>query len=90
MPIILISQLKKPTDKEDRAKPTISRLYGSGSKIKTASIILYADRPYVQDLQGDEKKARIVILKNRDGKVGSVECVFNVRTLEFEMVRGPP
>jgi replicative DNA helicase len=84
MPIILISQLKKPTDKEDRAKPTISRLYGSGSKVKTASIILYADRPYVQDMQGDETKARIVILKNRDGKVGSVECTFNIRTLEFE------
>jgi replicative DNA helicase len=85
MPIVLISQLRKSMAKEDRTKPpTISRLYGSGSKVKTASIILYADRPFVQYLEGDETKARIVILKNRDGKVGSIECAFNVRTLEFE------
>jgi replicative DNA helicase len=84
MPIVLISQLRKSMAKEDRAKPTLSRLYGSGSKVKTASIILHADRPFVQDLEGDETAARIVILKNRDGKVGSIECAFNVRTLEFE------
>lgn len=84
MPIILISQLRKTMAKEDSAKPTISRLYGSGSKVKTASIILYAHRPFVQDLSGDEAEARIVVLKNRDGKVGSVPCSFNVRTLEFE------
>lgn len=40
IPVILISQLRKALQNEDRTKPTISRLYGSGSKVKTASIIL--------------------------------------------------
>jgi replicative DNA helicase len=84
MPVILISQLRKPLQNEDRARPTISRLYGSGSKVKTASIILYVDRPFVRELEGDETEARIVVVKNRDGKVGSIPCRFNITSLEFE------
>jgi replicative DNA helicase len=35
--------------------------------------------------ESDEtEEARIVILKNRDGKVGSIPCRFNIVTLEFE------
>lgn len=84
IPVILISQLRKALQNEDRSKPTISRLYGSGSKVKTASIILYVDRPFVRELEGDETEARVVVVKNRDGKVGSVPCTFNLSTLEFE------
>ncbi len=84
IPVILISQLRKALQNEDRSKPTISRLYGSGSKVKTASIILYVDRPFVRELEGDETEARIVVVKNRDGKVGSIPCRFNITTLEFE------
>ncbi len=84
IPVILISQLRKALQNEDRTKPTISRLYGSGSKVKTASIILYVDRPFVRELEGDETEARIVVVKNRDGKVGSIPCRFNVATLGFE------
>lgn len=84
IPVLLISQLRKALQNEDRNKPTLSRLYGSGSKVKTASVVLYVDRPYVRDLQGDETEARIVVVKNRDGKVGAVPCTFNLETLEFE------
>jgi len=84
IPVLLVSQLRKALQNEDRTKPTLSRLYGSGSKVKTASTILYVDRPFVRELEGDETEARIVIVKNRDGKVGSVNCRFNVGRLEFE------
>jgi replicative DNA helicase len=84
IPVILISQLRKALQIEDRSTPTISRLYGSGSKVKTASIILYVDRPFVRELEGDETEARIVVVKNRDGKVGSIPCRFNIVSLEFE------
>ena len=42
------------------------------------------DRPYVQELAGDETEARIVIVKNPDGKVGAIDARFNVKTLRFE------
>ena len=46
--------------------------------------MIYVDRPYVQELAGDETEARIVIAKNRDGKVGAIDARFNVKTLRFE------
>jgi replicative DNA helicase len=83
-PVILISQLRKSLQGEDRKRPTLQRLYGSGAKAKHSSIVIYVDRPYVQELAGDETEARIVVAKNRDGKVGAIEARFNVRTLRFE------
>ena len=83
-PAIVISQLRKSLQGEDRKRPTLQRLYGSGAKAKHSSIVIYVDRPFVQELCGDETEARIVVAKNRDGKVGAIDARFNVRTLRFE------
>lgn len=83
-PVIVISQLRKSLQGEDRKRPTLQRLYGSGAKAKHSSIVIYVDRPYVQELAGDETEARIVIAKNRDGRVGAIDARFNVKTLRFE------
>jgi replicative DNA helicase len=83
-PVIVISQLRKSLQGEDRKRPTLQRLYGSGAKAKNSSIVIYVDRPFVQELCGDETEARIVVAKNRDGKVGAIDARFNVRTLRFE------
>lgn len=83
-PVLLISQLRKVLTGEDRQKPTLQRLYGSGAKAKHSSIVIYVDRRYVQDLEGEETEANIYILKSRDGQVGRIPARFNVRTLRFE------
>jgi replicative DNA helicase len=88
-PVIVISQLRKALQGEDRKRPTLQRLYGSGAKAKHSSIVVYVDRPYVQELCGDETVARIVVAKNRDGKVGAIEARFNVSTLRFESLPKP-
>lgn len=84
VPVVMVSQLRKSLDPKDQKKPTLQRLYGSGSKAKHASLVLYVDRPYVRDLQGDEAEAKVFILKSRDGRLGVTPCKFNVRTLRFE------
>lgn len=84
--VILISQLRKPLSGEDAARPTLQRVYGSGSKTKHASIVILADRQYVRELQGDETEAQIFILKNRDGRTGRVKATFNIRKLRFDGV----
>jgi replicative DNA helicase len=81
---ILISQLRKTLQGEDSAKPRLQSLYGSGAKAKHASIVLYVDRQFVRDLEGDETAAKVFVLKSRDGRVGFADCVFNVKTLRFE------
>ncbi|HVA17048.1 MAG TPA: replicative DNA helicase [Candidatus Dormibacteraeota bacterium] len=89
IPVILISQLRKSLQGEDRKKPSLQRLFGSGAKAKHSSIVIYVDREFVQELCGDETAARIVVLKNRDGKVGALDAFFNVKTLRFESVPKP-
>jgi replicative DNA helicase len=82
--VILISQLRKTTAGEDVSRPTLQRLYGNAAKQKFASYIILADRPYVRELQGDEKEAELQLLKSRDGKTGRIKAVFNIRSLRFE------
>ena len=83
VPVVMISQLRKLLNGEDRRKPSIGRLYGSGAKVKHASIIIYVNREYVQTMTGSEVAAEIWILKNRDGKVGRTPAHFNVRLMKF-------
>lgn len=84
IPVIVISQLRKLLKGEDRRQPSLQRLYGSGAKPKHASIVIYVDREFVRDLRGDETKARVCVLKNRDGLIGAIEARFNVSDLRFE------
>jgi replicative DNA helicase len=81
-PVFFISQLRKTMDKKE--KPTLQRLYGSSSKAKHASIVIYIDRPFVVNLEGDETEAKICVLKSRDGRLGMSDAKFNIRTLRFE------
>jgi replicative DNA helicase len=62
--VILISQLRKEyganqNGKPDTRPPSLSRLYGSGAKIKHASIVIYADRKWEGSrLMGAQKPRR--------------------------------
>lgn len=87
--VILVSQLRKSLDAKDAKQPTIEKLYGSGAKSKHASCVVYVDRPFVRDLRGDETAGKIFVLKNRDGRVGVADVIFNVNTLRFESDREP-
>jgi replicative DNA helicase len=82
VPVIMISQLRKSLNNEDF--PTLDDLYGSGRKAKDASIVIYISRPYVKSLEGDETEAALFVLKSRDGRMGKVDCKFNVKTFRFE------
>jgi replicative DNA helicase len=87
--VILISQLRKEyghsyNDKPDTRPPSLSRLYGSGAKIKHASIVIYADRKWEETLDGVEKEAVLWVLKNRDGRMGPIPAKFNVNKLRFD------
>ncbi len=85
-PVILVSQLRKLLQGEDRRRPTLARLYGSSAKAKHPHTVIYVERPFVEELCGDETEARICILKNRTGRVGELPCRLNIRTLRFESV----
>lgn len=90
--VILISQLRKEyghsqNDKPDTHPPSLSRLYGSGAKIKHASIVIYADRKWEENLDGVQKDAVLWVLKNRDGRTGPIPATFNIKKLRFDQVQ---
>jgi len=85
--VILISQLRNEygqADKSDIRRPSLSRLYGSGAKIKHASIVIYADRKWEETLDDVQKEAVLWVLKNRDGRTGPIPATFNVKKLRFD------
>ncbi len=84
VPVIMISQLRKSLDAKEAKKPTLERLYGSGAKSKHSSFVIFVDREYVRELKGDETRARIFILKARDGSLGEIPATFNLQTLRFQ------
>jgi replicative DNA helicase len=81
--VILISQLRKALNKEDAKRPSLQRLYGTGAKAKHSSFVIFADRPWVREMRGDEKEAKLFILKSRDGQTGPVSAAFDIRKLRF-------
>lgn len=90
--VILISQLRKEygatqNGKPDTRPPSLSRLYGSGAKIKHASIVIYADRKWEDNLEGVQKDAVLWVLKNRDGRTGPIPATFNIRKLRFDQAQ---
>lgn len=84
VPAIVISQLTKVINREDRKFPSLARLYGSHSKAKYASVVVWVDREFVQTMAGDPAAAMIYVLKNRDGKIGPLPAKFDVQTLRFD------
>jgi len=70
--------------KKDSCPPSLSRLYGSGAKIKHASIVIYADRKWEENLGGVTKDTILWVLKNRDGRTGPIRATFNIAKLRFD------
>jgi replicative DNA helicase len=84
VPVFLISQLRKPMDAKEKVAPTLERIYGSGSKSKHSSFVLYVEREYMKNFEpGTEAQAKIYILKSRDSKVGTAEARFDMDKLRF-------
>lgn len=51
--------------------------HGSHAKAKYASVVVWVDREFVQNMTGDPAAAKIYVLKNRDGKIGPLPATFS-------------
>lgn len=83
VPVFLLSQLRKLQAGEKAEKPSRHRLFGGSAKANDASTILFIDRPYVRNLEGDDTESKVYIIKNRNGAVGHVPCRFNIARMRF-------
>ena len=77
IPIFLLSQLSRYTDKRTDKRPVLSDLRDSGAIEQDADIVLFAYREnyYNKEKQSPEN-TEIIIAKNRKGRTGIVNLLF--------------
>lgn len=83
VPILLLSQLSRGSEKEKR-KPQMSDLRESGAIEQDADIIMFIHRP--QPTEADvtnANKAEIIIAKHRNGPLGTVNMRWSGETVSF-------
>lgn len=83
VPIIVLTQLRRPQD-EDK-EPQMHELRESGSIEEDADSVLLIHRP---ERDKSYSMAKFLLLKQRTGPCGSVELMFDAEKMRFKTLRG--
>ncbi len=85
LPVIVLSQLNRSSEKENRA-PRLSDLRESGSIEQDADVVLMLSRPKDADekFQTAANAADLIVAKQRNGPVGEMQLTFLQEITRFE------
>jgi replicative DNA helicase len=91
LPVIVLSQLNRESEKEKRA-PRLSDLRESGSIEQDADVVFMLARPRDagDEFQVAADRADLIIAKQRNGPVGTVPLTFIREITRFENYTGQP
>ena len=81
VPIVCLAQLNRLADSGGDSRPKLSHLRESGSLEQDADVVLFLYRPAYYDKtksrdSSKPEKAEIIVAKNRNGPVGSVDVMW--------------
>ena len=85
VPVIAISQLNRSLEARTNKRPIMSDLRESGAIEQDADLIMFIYRDVVYDENtADEKKAELIIAKQRNGPIGMIPLTFLGEITKFE------
>lgn len=98
VPVIALSQLNRNVESRENKRPQLSDMRDSGAIEENADLVMFIYRdnyykarenPDEADLDPDRTEiAELIIGKNRDGAIGTVEVAFQPKFASFENLAG--
>ena len=94
IPIVALSQLNRAVEKRKGERPMLSDLRESGAIEQDADIVMFLHRPEDEDKEagppGDTQQVELIIAKQRQGPIATIDLVFfKTNTFFAEMDRRP-
>jgi replicative DNA helicase len=85
VPVVALSQLNRQVEQRGGEKrPQMADLRESGAIEQDADVILFLYRPSVYDRTAEERAAEVIVGKQRNGPIGTVEVTFMSEYTRFE------
>lgn len=84
VPLLALSQLSRAPDQRSDHRPQLSDLRESGSIEQDADVVMFLYRPGMYDKAEDQSETELIIGKQRNGPVGTIELHFRKESARFE------
>lgn len=82
-PVIALSQLNRQCEEREDKRPRLIDLRATGQIEQEADVVAFLFREGYYDPLADQRKAELVIAKNREGALGTVDLLWNGRLTKF-------